>query len=189
LRTEGVQVGIQTYSYRSFRGYPEAPPLSPSGQERLVDRMIEAMEPESDQLLRVLDRLIEPVFVPYNYGNSGAIVTDSTLLKAREELRRWRTSRPNIFRYVRKKFADANIQIYSCMFNFSDSCTDEEIESAFDMAHALGTSNLTANPTVASWPAPGPFRKQAQKCGSAYIITIFTMTPNEIATVAALTLC
>jgi hypothetical protein len=39
-KVSGIQIGAQTYSYRSLRDLHA--PLSPSGQEQLVDRIVDS---------------------------------------------------------------------------------------------------------------------------------------------------
>ena len=183
-KINGVQIGAQTYSYRSFRNMPA--PLSPSGQEQLINRLAESMAQDQINYAEFWIALIEPVFVPHDYGNGGKVPDDPVLVKNREELRKWRTSQPlEIFHYARKKFNDAGVEIYSCMFNFSDSCTDEEIESAFSMAKALGTDIITANPTVASSKRLAPFADR-HKVKIGIHNHNFIDDPNEIATAESL---
>src|SRR5262249_52423268 len=69
----------------------------------------------------------------------------------REALRQWRRSRPlDIFERARRKFNDAGIEIYSCMYNFTDDLSDDELEFPFDVAKTLGTTIISANCTQAS---------------------------------------
>ena len=184
-KINGVQVGVETYSYRAMRENPRAP-LSPSGQEQLIDRLVEATVQDGINCVEFWIAQIEPFFVPYDYGNAG-MATDPALAKTREELRQWRVSRPlEVFQYARKKFNDAGIDIYSCIYNFSDSCTDEEIDAAFPMAKALGTDRITANPTVAVTKRIAPFADRHKMRIGVHNHNLFT-NPNEIATLASLT--
>jgi sugar phosphate isomerase/epimerase len=130
--------------------------------------------------------LIEPVYVPYDYGNAGKIPTDRVIVKNREQLRQWRASRPlEIFQYARNRFNKAGIDIYSCMFNFNDSCSDDEIEASFAFAQALGTNIMTANPTVASCKRLVPFADR-HKVKIGVHNHNFAGDPNEIATTQSL---
>lgn len=183
-KINGVQLGVATYSYRSMRENPRAP-LSLSGQERLIDRMVEATAQDGINCCEFWIAGIEPVWIPHNYGNAG-VPTEPGLTKAREELRQWRVSRPlEIFRYARKKFNDAGIDIYSCIYNFSDSCTEEETEAAFPMAKALGTDKITANPTVAITKRLAPFADRHKTPLGVHNHNLFT-NPNEIASVESM---
>ena len=180
----GVQIGVETYSYRTFRN-PFRAPLSPSGQEQLIDRLVEATAQDGMNSCEFWIAQIEPVWVPHDYGNAG-MQTDPALAKAREELRKWRLSRPlDIFEYARKKFNAAGIDIYCCIYNFSDSCTDDEIEAAFPMAKALGTDRITANPTVAITRRLAPFANRHKTPIGIHNHNLFT-NPNEIATVQSM---
>lgn len=178
-KVNGVQIGVQTYSYRGFQKSDYS--RSASGREKLIDRMVEATVQDGINCVELWIAQIEPVLVPHDYGNAG-VRTDPALKKAREELRQWRLSRPlEIFQYARKKFNDAGIDIYSCMYNFSDSCTDEEIDAAFPMAKALGTDKITANPTVATSKRLAPFADRHKVRIGIHNHNLFT-NPNEIAT-------
>ena len=183
-KVNGVQVGAQTYCYRSLRN-PIRAPLTPSGQEQLIDRIVESMVEDKIDAAEFWIALVEPVFVPHDYGNGGKIPTDPAVVKAREELRKWRASRPmELFRYARKKFTDAGVNLYSCMFNFNESLDDDEIECGFAIAQALGTNIITANPTVASTKRLASFADRHKVKVGIHNHNFYT-DPNEIATTAS----
>jgi sugar phosphate isomerase/epimerase len=184
-KVNGVHVGAQTYCYRSLRN-PFGAPLTPTGQEKLIDRIAESMAENKIDCAEFWIALVEPVRVPYDYGNGGKIPTDPEIVKARETLRKWRESRPlELFRYARKKFNDAGVTIYSSMFNFNDSLSDDEIECGFAIAEALGTNVLTANPTVASTKRLASFADR-HKVKIGIHNHNFYKDPNEIATTASM---
>jgi len=69
--------------------------------------------------------------------------TDAAAAKA------WRTTPPlDELRQVRKQFEDAGIVLHAFTYNFRDDFTDEEIESGYKMAAALGVSRLNASAKV-----------------------------------------
>ena len=95
--------------------------------------------------------------------------TDPAVMKLRENLRQWRKERPlELFRYARKKFTDAGVNIYSCMFNFANDVTDDEHECAFDTAEALGTYIISANCTRKSIRRVVPFAERRRMIVSAH---------------------
>ncbi|MDZ4803175.1 MAG: sugar phosphate isomerase/epimerase [Bryobacteraceae bacterium] len=67
-----------------------------------------------------------------------------------EELKKWRTSPQALtdMAVVKKKFADAGIQIYALNYSFRKNHTDEEVAHGMKMARALGTKWITASSTV-----------------------------------------
>ena len=139
-RFGGVRIGAITYCYRSLRDTSQ--PWSREGVDQLMDKTINAYRQNRIDLAEFWIAFVEPP------GGPGRGPTDPV---AREKLRQWRVSRPlAVFERARKKFDDAGIEIYSCMFNFSDDLTDDEIEAAFDFAKALKTNIISANCTVAS---------------------------------------
>lgn len=150
-RFGGVQIAVQTYSYRTLRDLSK--PLDLAGQKRLVDQMTEATVKDGINACEFWIAFIEPTGP--TYARTG--VTPA-MLANREALRQWRASHPmEIFEYARKTMTGAGIDIYSAMFNFTDYIADEEIESAFEAAKALGTSIVSANCTVKSIKRAAPF--------------------------------
>jgi sugar phosphate isomerase/epimerase len=150
-RFGGVQVAVQTYSYRSLRDFTK--PLDLAGQKRLVDQMTEAIVKDGINACEFWIAFIEPVGGTYARGP----VTPA-MLQARDQIRKWRESHPmEIFEYARKTLNGGGIEIYSCMFNLTDYIADSEIDSAFEAAKALGTNIVSANCTVKSIRRAAPF--------------------------------
>jgi sugar phosphate isomerase/epimerase len=146
-RFNGVQIGVQTYSYRSLRDPKE--PWSPGAMDRLLDRVVAAMIQDQINVAEFWIAFIEPP------GGPGRTPPDP---KMREALRKWRMSRPlELFEGYRKKFNTAGIDIYSAMYNFSNDLSEPEIDVAFEMAKALGTNILTANCTRRSIRRAAPY--------------------------------
>ena len=139
-RFSGVRVGAQTYCYRSLRD--TTVPWAASRVDQLMDRVVDAMVQNRIDLAEFWIALVEPP------GGPGRGATDPV---ARGALREWRRSRPlDVFERAKRKFTDAGIELYSCMFNFPDDLEDDEIEFAFDVARTLGTGIISANCTRAS---------------------------------------
>lgn len=139
-RFAGVRVGAQTYCYRSLRD--AAQPWSARGVDTLLDRVVDAFVQNRIDLAEFWIALVEPP------GGPGRGPTDPVM---RQALRDWRRSRPmDVFERARRKFTDAGIEIYSCMYNFADDLSDDELEFTFDVAKVLGTRIISANCTTAS---------------------------------------
>ena len=139
-RFAGVRVGAQTYCYRSLRDTSLT--WSADRVDDLMDRVVASMVENQIDLAEFWIALVEPP------GGPGRGPTDPM---ARGALRQWRRERRlDVFERARRKFTDAGIEIYSCMFNFADDLVDDEIEFAFDVARTLGTNIISANCTRAS---------------------------------------
>ena len=119
-RVAGVQLGAQSYSFRTM-------PL---------DDAIKAMVDIGLSECELYQGHVEPR--PQGRGEA-----------AREELSKWRTTvSMDHFRNVRKKFQTAGINLYAYNYSFRDEFSDEEIRRGFEMAHALGAKVITASATV-----------------------------------------
>ena len=152
----GVQIGVETYSYRTLRDFSKR--LDLAGQKALVDRITQAIVQDNINSCEFWIAFIEPVG-----GTYARTTTTPEMLKAREELKQWRLSHPmEIFEYSRKALTNAGIEIHSCMFNLTDYLVDEEIDSAFEAAKALGTKIVSANCTVKSIKRAAPFADKHQ---------------------------
>ena len=148
---DGVQIGVQTYSYRTLRDFSK--PLDLAGQKALVDRITQAIVRDNINSCEFWIAFIEPV--GGTYSRTG---TTPEMMRAREDLKKWRLSHPmEIFEYARKTMTSAGIEIHSCMFNLTDYISDGEIDSAFEAAKALGTKIVSANCTVRSIRRAVPF--------------------------------
>lgn len=146
-RFNGVRIGAQTYSYRAFRDLSQ--PWSTGGIDALMDRVVDGFVQNQIDLAEFWIAMVEPAGSMVNAtGGPNRTTMDAV---TRSTLREWRQDRPlDIFERARQKFNDAGIEIYSCMFNFTDDLEDDEIEYAFDVANTLGTNIISANCTRSS---------------------------------------
>ena len=139
-RFGGVRIGAQTYCYRSLRDTSQ--PWSAQRVDQLMDKVVDAFVQNQIDLAEFWIALVEPP------GGPGRGPTDQVM---REALRQWRRSRPlDVFERARRKFNDAGIEFSSCMYNFADDLTEDELEFTFDVAKTLGTNVISANCTKAS---------------------------------------
>ena len=121
-RFGGVQIGIQSYSFR----------------DRPLDQAIAAILECGVNCCELWQGHIEPP--PKGKGK-----------EAREELRRWRlTTPPEVFRQVAEKFKKAGIKLCAYSYGFREDFTDQEIERGFIMAQALGVKALTSSANVST---------------------------------------
>jgi sugar phosphate isomerase/epimerase len=164
----GVQIGVQSYSYR----------------DRPLDAAIQAMVQDGIGECELFSPHIEPGGLPRPQGAGGGRGkgNDTARLKDREELRKWRLTVPlDEIKAVRKKFDDAGISLFAFNLSFRDDFTDPEIERGFQMAQALGVKVITASSTVSVMPRVAPFAEK-------YKITVGVhghnnvSDPNEFAT-------
>jgi sugar phosphate isomerase/epimerase len=134
-RFNGVRVGAQTYSYRSFRDMTQ--PWSARHIDEVMGKVVDAMAQNHIDLAEFWIGLVEPPSPPGRGAANPAM---------RQTLSDWRRSRPlDVFERARRAFTAAGIEIYSCMYNFTDDLSDDELEFAFAVAKTLGTSIISAN--------------------------------------------
>ena len=139
-RFNGVRIGAQTYCYRSLRDTTQ--PWSAQRVDALMGQVVDAFVQNQIDLAEFWIALVEPP------GGPGRGPTD---LAMRQALRDWRRSRPlDVFERARRRFTDAGIEIYSCMYNFADDLSEDELEFPFEVAKTLGTTIISANCTKAS---------------------------------------
>ncbi|HEX4168963.1 MAG TPA: sugar phosphate isomerase/epimerase [Bryobacteraceae bacterium] len=149
-RIDGVQLGVQTYSFRDLA----------------IDQAIQAM---------ITDKLFDcELFSPHIEaggvdatrgmshpagGNRPSPSERAEMRKAHEEkLRQWRLTVPlDYFAKVRKKFDNAGINIYSYNLSLGETATDDEIDRSFDMAKALGVDIITTSTTLPMAARMAPF--------------------------------
>lgn len=140
-RVAGVQLGVQTYSFR----------------DRPLDAAIQAMVKIGLGDCELFAAHVEREGVA-PMGGGRPPRDPQARQAAREALRKWRLTAPmSVFKGVRKKFDDAGINLYAYNFSFQDDFTDEEIDRGFEMANALGVSLITASSTVTTARRLVPF--------------------------------
>jgi sugar phosphate isomerase/epimerase len=121
-KVKGVQIGVQSYSFR----------------DRGLDEAIQAMLDVGLSSCEMYSGHVEP-------KGSGSRE------QAREELRKWRLETPlDHFNAVRAKFDKAGIELYAYNLSFRDDFTDAEMDRGFEMAKALGVGIITASSTVSA---------------------------------------
>ncbi len=148
-RINGVQLGVQTYSFR------ELPP------EGIVDAVIKAMTEIGLGECEVFSSQFEPIQPRLPFGRRGTPPEPAVVAareKARNDLREWRLSvSMDHFKNLKKKFDDAGIRIYAYNYSFNNSFTDDEIDRGFEFAKTVGARVITASTTVSVAKRVAPF--------------------------------
>lgn len=163
----GVQLGVQTYSFREL-------PRTPGSD--LVDPIIAAMKTCGLTECELWSPQIEPA------SGLGRGASPEQARQAREALRAWRLTTPlDHFRAIGRKFADAGITLYAFNYSPNESFSDAEIDRGFEMAAALGATIITASATLAAARRIAPFA-DARRMVVAMHNHSNTSDPNGFAT-------
>jgi sugar phosphate isomerase/epimerase len=131
-RFNGVQVGVQSYSFR----------------DRSLDEAISAMAEVGLGSCELWSGHVEPkeLFDEYYKAKEGEARTE-----VREAIRRWRLSVPlDEFKNIRARFDRAGVELYAYNLSFRDDFSDAEIERGFEMAKALGVKVMTSSSNVST---------------------------------------
>ena len=189
----GVRLGVQTYSFRDL-------PM-----DATADSVVKAMAQIGLAECELFAQQVEPPNPATNFwsaadprtlgsGADGGAYQDelkaktkrAEIVKAREDLRKWRLEVPlDHFRSVRKKFDAAGINVYVYNLSFNDSFTDDEIQRGFEQARALGVNIITASTTLTVAKRVVPFAEK-NKMYLAVHNHANLKDPNEFATVASM---
>ena len=152
----GVRLGAITYSFRQMPRTPGAPDA--------VDVMIKSCQECGIGEIELFSPDLEPVRLP------------------REEIRKWRLSRPmDHFKSVRKQFDDAGISLFAYTVNFRDDYTDEELDNAFEQAKALGVNIIAASTQLTVAKRLVPFMEKHKMMVAVHGHSNI-QDPNEFAT-------
>lgn len=152
-RVAGVQIGVQSYSFR----------------DRPLDEAIRGMVDAGIGSCELWQGHVEPSNLP----------EDDT--KSRNALRRWRLSVPlDHFKTVRMKFDHAGVALSAYNLSFNDSFTDAEIDRGFEMAKALDIKVMTASSNLTTVPR---IDRAAERYGIPVGLHNHShISPNEFAT-------
>lgn len=136
-KVDGVQLGVQSYSFRDLS----------------LDDAIRAMVADGLGDCELFAPHIEMggTKPPAPQGRNHMTREERRAASAarEEKLHKWRLTVPlDYFKDVRKKFKDAGINLYAYNLSFNDHFTDEEIDRGFLMAKALGVGIITASTTL-----------------------------------------
>ena len=175
----GVRVGAITYSFREVPRTPgkdfletglESCVASGLGVAELWATMV---QPEQPLLPRGGQYDIDP--------------KNAAMVKAREDIRRWRIDTPaSYWQGVRRRFDKAGIELIGYSLTLADDFTDEEIDRTLLAVRAMGIRDLGTNQTrVSMGKRVVPF---AEKHGVRLCFHNHANVdhPNEVATIASM---
>jgi len=153
-KTNGVILGVMTYSYRAL-------PVPP-GAER-VDGQIEALKTNGARDIEFFEMEVQPP------GKA-------------DGLDKWRAAtKLEHFTSARKKLEAAGITTHAVTFNYRDVLTDDDVDHTFECAKALGTNVIAASTQVSLAKRLVPFAEK-HKIYVAFHGHSNTKDPNEFAT-------
>jgi hypothetical protein len=133
-KINGVQLGVQTYSFRDLS----------------LDDAIQAMVADGLGGCELFSPHVEPGGAQEAVSFWEGPPKSKAELKAYEEkIVKWRMNVPlDYFKGIRKKFDDAGINIYAFNLSPQDESSDAEIDRGFLMAKALGVRLITSSTTL-----------------------------------------
>lgn len=153
-KTNGVTLGVMTYSYRAL-------PVPP-GAER-VDGQIDALKKDGASDIEFFEAEVQPPGRP-------------------EGLDKWReATKIEHFTSARKKLEAAGITTHALTINYRDLLTDDDLDRTFEMAKAIGTNVIAASTQVTMAKRLAPFADK-HKIYVAFHGHSNTKDPNEFAT-------
>lgn len=153
-KTNGVTLGVMTYSYRAL-------PVAP-GAER-VDGQIEALKTNGASDIEFFEMEVQPP------GKA-------------DGLEKWRqATKIEHFTSARKKLEAAGITTHALTINYRDVLTDDDLDHTFEQAKALGTNVIAASTQVTMAKRLAPFAEK-HKIYVAFHGHSNTKDPNEFAT-------
>jgi sugar phosphate isomerase/epimerase len=175
----GVLIGAQTYSFRTI-----------SNAEDIIKAMQQIGLSEAELMSNHAEALAgAPPAPPGGGGRGRGEMTPEQQQAMRaatqarnEEMRKWRQSiSMDRFKDVRKKFADAGVDVRFFCYNMNQNTTDDDIEYAFQVAKALGARAITTSTQVSVAKKVAPFADKHQMMVGYHGHSNLT-DPNEFAT-------
>lgn len=133
-KVSGVQLGVQTYSFRDLS----------------LDDAMKAMAADGLGDCELFSPHVEPGGAQEAVSFwEGPPRTEAEQKAFADRISKWRMSVPlDYFKGIRKKFDDAGINIYAYNFSPEDDMSDAEIDRGFQMTKALGVGLMTSSTTL-----------------------------------------
>lgn len=171
-KIEGVQLGVQSYSFRDL-------PLDDAIQVMVADGLgdCELFSPHIEAGgIQATRALFQP-------GTKLTREQRRAAFEAHEKkLQEWRLTVPlDYFKQVRAKFDRAGINLYAYNLSFNEHFSDEEIDRGFLMAKALGVGIITASTTLPVAQRVAPFAEKHRMIVAMHGHSNVT-DPNQFAT-------
>jgi len=153
-KTNGVTIGVMTYSYRAL--------AVPAGAER-VDGQIEALKANRTSDIEFFEAEVQPP------GRA-------------DGLEKWRAATHlDHFRSAGRKLEAAGVTTHALTINYRDALTDDDLDNTFEQAKALGTNVIAASTQVTMAKRLAPFAEK-HKIYVAFHGHSNTKDSNEFAT-------
>lgn len=173
-KIDGVQLGVQSYSFRDL-------PLDQAIQAMVTDGLGDC-ELFSPHIEEGDTRAPAAGFRPPGGERPSPEERAAAMKERNEKLRQWRSSVPlSYFEGIRKKFNDAGIKLYAYNLSMGESATDEELNRGFLMAKALGVGIITSSTTLPVAKRMAPFADK-HKMIVAFHGHSNTKDPNQFCT-------
>lgn len=174
---KGVKLGIITGSLNPLPAVP--------GKD-VVDTVVEECIAVGAANIEFVNSLLEPPGAGRGGGQVPATITPE-YTAGRESLRQWRLAlHLDRFQEVRKKFADAGLNLFSYVMTISDDFTDAEIDAVFQQMKALGVQYFCTNQSRVSVGPRLAEPAAKYKIKPAWHTHAMVQDPNEVATPASL---
>jgi hypothetical protein len=146
----GVQIGLQTYSFR--QGVPKT--------EFIAD-MTKIGLSEAEIMSGDVEILAGAPAAPMGGGRNASPEQKAAMEEYRKVYGVWRKSvTPAMFEGVQSKFRDAGIDLHILCFNMGRRIEDDEIEYAFMMGKALKVKAMSSSSTVKVAKRVAPFAEK-----------------------------
>jgi sugar phosphate isomerase/epimerase len=135
----GVQIGAITYSFRDV-------PLM-AGEDLLAPG-IRGCGATGLGNVELWATMVQPPTVLQRNGQYVVDPADAAMVKAREDIRRWRSDTPTSWwRGIRRRFDAAGLRLFAYSLTLADDFTDAEIAATFSSMRAMGVRYLGTNQT------------------------------------------
>ena len=135
----GVKVGLITYCYRDLPAQPGEDLLAP-GIRGCVANGIGEVE--------LWATMVQPPTILQRNGQYVVDPANAAMVKAREDIRRWRLETPaSYWRGVRRRFDEAGLNLFAYSLTLADDFTDDEVAATFRAVRAMGVRLLGTNQT------------------------------------------
>jgi sugar phosphate isomerase/epimerase len=149
-KIDGVQIGVQSYSFRQGVPKPE-----------IIPDMVKIGLSEVELMSSDAEALAGAPAVAMGGGRGRGQMTDeqkAAMEEQRKAFATWRTSTtPATFEGVKQKFQDAGINLQILCYNMGRTIADDEIDYAFRMAQAMKVKAMSSSSTVSVAKRVAPF--------------------------------
>jgi sugar phosphate isomerase/epimerase len=146
-KIRGVQIGVQTYSFR--QGVPKT---------EIIPDMVKIGLSEAEAMSGDIEALAGAPKAPGGGGRNPSPEQRAAMDEYRKSLTAWqKATTPATFEAVLAKFKDAGIDLHILCYNMGRKIEDDEIDYAFRMAKALKVKSMSSSSTVTVAKRVAPF--------------------------------